>query len=158
MTTQRETFNFFCPNCGQWITRPRTPALTVDIIIELPSPTGGPDFVLIKRKNPPYGWALPGGFVDYGETVETAAAREAKEETSLNVKLLKLLGVYSDPKRDPRGHTVSIVFVAEGRGELKASDDATATGVFSRASLPDQMAFDHKKILEDYFRYKETAV
>ncbi|HFQ91439.1 MAG TPA: NUDIX hydrolase, partial [Chromatiales bacterium] len=103
--------------------RPETPLLTVDIVIELPPPRAG--IVLIERKNPPHGWALPGGFVDPGETVETAAAREALEETGLEVRLRALLGCYSDPRRDPRGHTASVVYVASARGEPRARSDAS---------------------------------
>jgi ADP-ribose pyrophosphatase YjhB (NUDIX family) len=108
--------------------------------------------VLIKRKNPPYGWAIPGGFVDYGESLESAAVREALEETSLKVELLYQLGAYSDPARDPRYHTISVVFVAEATGEPEAADDAKEIGVFTRCSLPDNMAFDHAKIIQDYFK------
>jgi ADP-ribose pyrophosphatase YjhB (NUDIX family) len=107
--------------------------------------------VLINRKNPPFGWALPGGFVDYGEPLESAAVREAAEETSLKVSLLCQLGAYSDPSRDPRHHTLSVVFVARGTGVPKAADDATDIGVFDQASLPRPLAFDHEKILQDYF-------
>ncbi|MEW6686103.1 MAG: NUDIX hydrolase [Candidatus Edwardsbacteria bacterium] len=125
------------------------PKLTVDIIIEI---DGG--IVLIKRKNPPYGWALPGGFVDYGETVEDAARREAKEETSLELKDLHQFHVYSEPNRDPRGHTVSVVFTAKGVGIPKAEDDAKEIKIFSKTNLPSEITFDHKKILEDYFSSK----
>jgi ADP-ribose pyrophosphatase YjhB (NUDIX family) len=107
---------------------------------------------LIKRKNPPYGWAIPGGFVDYGESLESAAIREAQEETSMNVELSYQLGAYSDPLRDPRFHTITVVFVAKGKGEPKAGDDAGDVGVFYKSSLPKPIAFDHEKILEDYFR------
>jgi ADP-ribose pyrophosphatase YjhB (NUDIX family) len=118
----------------------------VDVIIEL-----GDGIVLIKRKNPPFGWALPGGFVDYGESLEAAAIREAREETSLDVRLVSQLGAYSDPRRDPRHHTISVVFVAEADGRLRAADDAAEAGVFDRETLPESMAFDHAKILQDYF-------
>lgn len=124
----------------------KTPKLTVDIIIETAR-----GVVLIRRKNPPFGWAIPGGFVDRGETVEQAAVREAKEETSLELENLRQFHVYSDPKRDPRGHTVSVVFTAEGKGTPKAASDAKEIGVFDQESLPDEIAFDHRKILEDYF-------
>ncbi len=124
----------------------KTPKLTVDIIIETAR-----GVVLIRRKNPPFGWAIPGGFVDWGETVEQAAVREAKEETSLELENLRQFHVYSDPKRDPRGHTVSVVFTAEGKGTPKAASDAKEIGVFDQESLPDEIAFDHRKILEDYF-------
>lgn len=119
-----------------------------------PEKTGGvePCIVLIKRKNPPFGWALPGGFVDYGESLESAAEREAEEETSLKVELLYQLGAYSDPSRDPRHHTISVVFVARAEGVPRAGDDASEAGIFGRGSLPDLMAFDHRKILTDYFK------
>jgi len=106
---------------------------------------------LIRRKNPPEGWALPGGFVDYGETLEAAAIREAKEETGLDAKLIRQFHSYSDPSRDPRQHTISTVFVAEGSGKAAAGDDAGEIGVFSGADLPNDLAFDHKQILEDYY-------
>lgn len=122
-----------------------TPLLTVDIIIRING-----SLILIKRKNPPYGWALPGGFVDPGETVEESAIREAKEETSLDLQDLKQFHVYSDPSRDPRGHTVSIVFTAKGIGEPKAADDAKDIGLFVPDSLPEKIAFDHRSIIEDY--------
>ena len=125
----------------------RNPFPTVDIIIEV---EGG--IVLIERKNPPHGWAIPGGFVDYGETVEKAAVREAREETGLRVTLTGLLGVYSDPARDPRHHTISTVFTATATGRPSADDDATDEGVFTQDTLPQDIAFDHREILEDYFR------
>jgi len=108
--------------------------------------------VLIKRKNPPFGWALPGGFVDYGESLESAARREAEEETSLKVELLYQLGAYSDPSRDPRHHTISVVFVGRATGMPKAADDAIDVGIFDRHSLPNPLVFDHKEILRDYFK------
>ena len=125
----------------------RNPFPTVDIIIEV-NDTG---IVLIKRKNPPHGWAIPGGFVDYGETVEETGVREAKEETGLDVELTRLLGVYSDPDRDPRVHTVSTVFVARASGTPVGLDDAAEARVFTRDNLPDDLAFDHRSILDDYF-------
>jgi ADP-ribose pyrophosphatase YjhB (NUDIX family) len=127
----------------------RNPFPTVDVIIEV---QGG--IVLIQRKNPPYGWALPGGFVDYGESLEEAAAREAKEETSLDVELGSQLGAYSDPDRDPRQHNISVVFVArsKSKGNPVASDDALEVGIFDEDSLPEELAFDHSRILKDYFR------
>lgn len=143
-----------CPECGAHIERFRQPALTVDIIIESQDHEG--KIVLIERKNPPPGWAIPGGFVDYGETVEAAAVREAEEETSLKVELKALLGVYSDPERDPRGHTVSVVFVTEGRGTPQARDDAAELDFFDKSTLPETLAFDHARILSDYFEYKEA--
>ena len=136
-----------CPHCGKKVAKYRYPFPTVDIIIEME----GGGIVLIKRKNPPYGWALPGGFVDYGESLESAAMREAKEETSLKVDLQYQLGAYSDPERDPRHHTISVVFVAKTTGTPKASDDATDIAVFHAHTIPKEMAFDHKKILQDYF-------
>jgi len=131
-------------------TKHKNPVPTVDIIIEV---EGG--IVLIDRKNPPHGWAIPGGFVDYGETVETAAIREAKEETGLDVTLTHLLGVYSDPSRDPRQHTISTVFVGTSDGQPVAADDAADAGVFTAKNLPDDIVFDHRDILEDYFREKQ---
>lgn len=134
--------------CGQ---THKNPAPTVDIIIELSE--GG--IVLIRRANPPHGWAIPGGFVDYGESVENAAVREAAEETGLDVKLTRLLGVYSDPERDPRQHTISTVFVAEASGTPVGLDDAAEAAVFTEDNLPEDIAFDHRKILSDYFSSKK---
>ena len=128
--------------------RPVTPLLTVDVVIELADRPGRP-VVLIERRNPPPGHALPGGFVDVGETVEAAAVREAREETGLEVRLTRLLGVYSDPARDPRGHTVSVVYVGEARGEPRAGDDAAGILVCD-ATQPPPLAFDHALILADY--------
>jgi 8-oxo-dGTP diphosphatase len=130
----------------------RGPLLTVDIIIEVP---GG--VVLIERKNPPHGWALPGGFVDYGESIERAAMREAKEETSLDVRLVEQFYAYSDPDRDPRHHTVSTVFVASANGAPCGADDAKTAGVFSENQLPAPIVFDHSRILSDYFHFKRTG-
>ncbi len=130
--------------------KPRNPFLTVDIIIEI---DGG--IVLIERKNVPHGWAIPGGFVDYGESVEKAAIREAKEETSLDVTLIEQFHSYSDPDRDPRFHTVSIVFIAKGGGVLKADDDAKNAKVFVKDNLPADIVFDHKQILDHYFKYQQ---
>ncbi len=137
-----------CPRCGKVVKNYRNPFPTVDIIIEMEK--GG--IVLIKRKNPPYGWALPGGFVDYGESLEAAAVREALEETSLEVDLKCQLGAYSDPERDPRQHNISVVFVAKASGIPRAGDDAGAVGIYESKSLPDRLAFDHEKILQDYFK------
>ncbi len=131
----------------------RNPVPTVDIIIEV----GKRGIVLIERKNPPYGWALPGGFVDYGESLEEAACREAKEETSMDVRLLCQLHAYSDPERDPRRHTISVVFVARADGEPVAGDDAKGVGVFTEENLPAPLCFDHEKILKDYFRWKREG-
>jgi 8-oxo-dGTP diphosphatase len=137
-----------CPHCGRVLKKYRNPFPTVDIIIEMEK--GG--IVLILRKNPPFLWALPGGFVDYGESLESAARREAKEETSLDVELLYQLGAYSDPTRDPRHHTISVVFVASAEGTPRACDDAGKAAIFRQESLPAPLAFDHQQILEDYFR------
>ncbi len=132
----------------------RNPVPTVDIIIEADRKDGRQGIILIKRRNPPYGWALPGGFVDYGETLEQAAVREAMEETSLDIQLLCQMHTYSDPDRDPRQHTISTVFIARGRGKPQARDDAQEIGIFSREELNFPLVFDHKKILEDYFERK----
>jgi ADP-ribose pyrophosphatase YjhB (NUDIX family) len=125
---------------------PRNPLPTVDLIIEY---NGG--ILLIKRKNPPKGWALPGGFVDYGESLEAAAVREAKEETGLDVELVRQFHVYSQPGRDPRHHTITMVFLAKAKGKAIAGDDAKEIGVFNKNTLPDKIAFDHRDILNDYF-------
>lgn len=130
--------------------RPVTPLLTVDVVIELTDQPGRP-LVLVERRNEPLGWALPGGFVDVGETLERAAAREAREETGLEVSLTGLLGCYSDPDRDHRGHTVSVVYTAEASGTPYAGDDARAIGVFDPRRLPP-LAFDHELILADFMR------
>ncbi|HIJ78385.1 MAG: NUDIX hydrolase [Desulfobulbaceae bacterium] len=134
-----------CPNCGQRWTGYRNPVPTVDIIIEI-----GGGIVLIKRKNPPHGWALPGGFVDYGESLEEAARREAAEETGLAVRLIKQLHTYSDPRRDARLHTISTVFVAAADGVPTAGDDALEARIFREDELPD-LVFDHREILNGYF-------
>ncbi len=134
----------------------RNPFPTVDLIIEMEAKGGTHGIILIKRKNPPYGWALPGGFVDYGETLEQAAVREAKEETSLDVQLLCQMHTYSDPSRDPRKHTISTVFIAKAKGEPIAQDDALEIGIFSKEELNFPLAFDHQKILEDYFKRKSV--
>ena len=136
-----------CPHCSQEFDEYKSPQVTVDIIIEVE----GAGIVLIKRKNPPLGWALPGGFVDYGETLEDAAVREAKEETALDIILKGQLHSYSDPSRDPRFHTISTVFVAEAHGLPAGGDDASEARVFARLSLPQPLVFDHEKILADYF-------
>lgn len=137
-----------CPKCRQEIEVYRNPIPTVDIIIEIESK----GVVLIKRKNPPHGWAIPGGFVDYGESLEKAAVREAKEETNLDVKIIRQFHTYSDPNRDPRHHSVSTVYIAKGKGIPQAKDDALEIGIFSELNLPDQLAFDHRAILRDYFK------
>ncbi len=139
-----------CPKCGYEIEVYKNPVPTVDIIIETPE-----GIVLIERKNPPFGWALPGGFVDYGETLEEAAVREAKEETGLDVKLLRQFHAYSDPSRDPRQHTITVVFVAEAQGVPRAADDAKNARAFRPEEIPfDKLAFDHGQILKDYLQGK----
>jgi 8-oxo-dGTP diphosphatase len=135
---------------------PKTPALTTDIIIELKDRPDVP-IVLIRRKNPPHGWALPGGFVDVGESLEHAAVREAEEETALRVTLKILLGCYSDPSRDPRGHTASAVYVAEAVGEPRAQDDAAGVAIFTLEALPSPLAFDHARILRDYLIWRQQG-
>lgn len=141
-----------CPQCGFEVAVYRNPLPTVDIIISVP---GG--VVLIKRKNPPHGWALPGGFIDYGESAENAAVREANEETGLSLADLKLFGVYSDPDRDPRHHTLTVVYTARAEGSPTPADDAAQVGVFTRDALPSPLAFDHGKILQDYFSSAESG-
>lgn len=142
-----------CPRCGEQVTQYRNPVPTVDIIIEV---AGG--IVLIERKNDPKGWALPGGFVDYGETLEAAAIREALEETSLHVTNLRLLGCYSDPARDPRQHTISTVYVAQASGIPAAADDAASLAVVPVTDLPSELCFDHRTILDDYLRCRDRSV
>jgi 8-oxo-dGTP diphosphatase len=137
--------------------RPTTPLIAADIIIELTDKPNRP-IVLIERKNPPFGWAIPGGFVDVGERLESAAIREAKEEVCLDVTLKALLGMYSDPKRDERGHTVTAVYVAEATGEPQAADDAKNLDIFDLENLPDQLAFDHAQVLEDYRKFRESSI
>ncbi len=132
---------------------PKTPHFTADVIIRY---KGG--IVLIERKNEPPGWAIPGGFVEIGESAEEAAVREAMEETSLEVVLSEQFHVYSKPGRDPRFHTATLVFIGTGTGELKGSDDAKTAEVFSPDNLPEQIAFDHRKIIEDYVRYVATGI
>ena len=123
------------------------PALTVDVIIEM---EGG--IVLIERRNPPHGWALPGGFIEYGETVEAAAVREAREETGLDVHIVRQFHTYSDPSRDPRSHTVAVVFIGRASGGLAADSDALDARVFGLDGLPEPVVFDHATIIDDYGR------
>ncbi len=140
-----------CPKCKNEIEIYKNPIPTVDIIIEI----GSKGIVLIKRKNPPYGWALPGGFVDYGEPLEKAAVREAKEETDLEVEQIRQFHTYSDPGRDPRHHSISTVYTARAKGTPQAKDDAAEIGIFNEANLPDLIAFDHRLILRDYFKSRK---
>ncbi|HEY6873880.1 MAG TPA: NUDIX hydrolase [Geobacteraceae bacterium] len=142
-----------CPKCGAEVKSYLNPFPAVDIIIEV---SGG--IVLIERKNEPLGWALPGGFVDYGESLEQAAVREAREETTLSIVNLRLLGCYSDPQRDPRQHVISTVYVARGEGMPRADDDAAKVAVFPLSALPEPLCFDHHKILDDYGRLKNMGL
>ena len=118
----------------------------MDVIIECDA-----GVVMIRRKNPPLGWALPGGFVDYGESLESAALREAREETGLDVELVRQFHTYSEPERDPRQHTISTVYIARASGSPRGGDDAADAQIFSPDHLPDPIVFDHRKMLDDYF-------
>ncbi|MFM7450140.1 MAG: NUDIX domain-containing protein [Leptolyngbyaceae cyanobacterium] len=135
----------------------RNPTPTVDIIIEMLDRPHRP-ILLIERLNPPYGWAIPGGFIDYGERVEAAAVREAQEETGLMVDLVELFHVYSDPQRDPRKHTISIVLIATAQGTPQAGDDAKEVGIFEPCQIPSNLCFDHDHILQDYLRYRNDKL
>jgi 8-oxo-dGTP diphosphatase len=136
--------------------KPVTPSLAADAIIELLDLPGQP-VVLIERAFEPFGWAIPGGFVDIGETIEAAAIREAKEETGLDVQLTALLGIYSNPTRDHRGHTVTAVYIAQAHGTPQAADDAKNSAWYTLDDLPQQLAFDHALVLEDYRRFKSEG-
>ena len=125
----------------------RTPVTAADALIELPDGR----IVLVRRRNPPAGWAIPGGFIEAGESAEKAAIREAREETGLDVRLGVLLGVYSEPSRDPRHHTLTIVYTATASGTPVGGDDAAEARAFDRDSIPGNLAFDHPQILADYF-------
>jgi ADP-ribose pyrophosphatase YjhB (NUDIX family) len=142
-----------CPQCNTVIKEYRNPFPTVDIIIE--QEVG---IVLILRRNEPRQWAIPGGFCDYGESLEAAAVREAREETGLEVELIEQFHTYSNPRRDPRQHNITTVYIARSTGgTLQAQDDAQEIGIFSEADLPPQLAFDHNEILKDYFIYKKIG-
>ena len=141
-----------CPQCGQHLKSYKNPLPTVDIIIET---KGG--IILIDRKNKPFGWALPGGFVDYGESLEQAAMREALEETGLQISLKEQLKTYSAPDRDSRYHTISTVFIATAEGSPRAGDDASKADIFMEQDLPP-LAFDHAEILSDYFTFKKEKI
>lgn len=140
-----------CPCCGRYL----APSPTVDAVIH----ESGLGIVLVKRKNPPFGWALPGGFIEYGECAEIAAVREAREETGLDVVLTGLLGVYSDPGRDPRMHTISTVFIARASnpGDVAGGDDAAEARFFRLDALPRSIAFDHAVILDDFVKRLAVA-
>ena len=135
-----------CPKCGYATERYKNPFPTVDVIIDI-----GGRVVLVKRKNPPYGWAIPGGFIDWGESAEDAAEREIREEIGITITGLEQFHCYSDPKRDPRFHTITVVFTAAGTGNPTAGDDAAEVGLFDADTLPSPLAFDHEHILKDYF-------
>lgn len=139
-----------CPHCGKPAPRYRNPFPTVDIIIRC-----GDKIVLIERRNPPLGWALPGGFVDYGESLEAAAMREAREETGLELRNLEQFRAYSDPDRDPRQHNISIVFSADAEGRPVAGDDAKNVHLFRIDDLPAVLCFDHEQIIADYLAAKK---
>jgi 8-oxo-dGTP diphosphatase len=141
-----------CPSCGTVLKQYLNPFPTVDIIIELDR-----KIILIKRKNPPHGWALPGGFVDYGESLESAAIREAQEETGLAIYNLQLLGCYSDPARDSRMHTITTVYIAQATGVPQADDDAAELALFQARELPSPLCFDHAKILADYCTFRTST-
>jgi ADP-ribose pyrophosphatase YjhB (NUDIX family) len=137
-------FQKSCPRCGQIVETYRNPFPTTDVVL-----IRDHSVLLIHRKNPPAGWALPGGFVDYGESAENAAARELREETGLILTAFRLLGVYSEPGRDPRFHTVSVVYIGQADGNLQAGDDASEAVWFPLDALPEIIAFDHRKIIQD---------
>jgi 8-oxo-dGTP diphosphatase len=141
-----------CPRCGELIEAYRNPVPTVDIIIEI-----GQEIVLIERRNPPIGLAIPGGFVDYGESIAHAAKREALEETGLQVELRYLLGCYSDPSRDERLHTISSVFVARAKGAPSAGDDAARAFCIDPEKIPKGLCFDHERIIGDYLQVRRGA-
>ena len=139
-----------CPDCGHTSERWKNPYPTADVIVDIDGRV-----VLIKRKNPPEGWAIPGGFIDYGESAEDAAIREIREETGLEITGLRQFRVYSQPDRDPRFHTLTVVFTASSTGTPTAGDDAAEAGLFGPDELPEPLAFDHADVLRDYFRARE---
>ena len=151
------TKKILCPQCGAEVFVYSNPFPTVDIIIEAQPDRGETGIVLIYRKNEPRAWALPGGFVDYGETLEQAAVREAREETGLEIESVEQFHTYSDPQRDSRQHNISTVFIAKAKGMARAGDDAEKIGIFSEKNLPLPLAFDHEQILRDYFRWVKTG-
>lgn len=136
-----------CPKCGLQNEEYRNPKPTADIIVEI-----GGKVLLVRRKNPPYGWAIPGGFINYGESAEDAAVREIREETGVEVSGLTQFHTYSDPARDPRHHTITIVFTATSADTPRAGDDALECGLFDEDNLPSPIVFDHPRILADYYR------
>jgi ADP-ribose pyrophosphatase YjhB (NUDIX family) len=135
-----------CPDCGHVTEHYKNPYPTADVIVDI-----GGKVLLIRRKNPPAGWAIPGGFIDYGECAEDAARREILEETGIEVRDLALFGVFSDPSRDPRFHTLTVVYTGVSDGVPVAGDDAAETGLFSENDLPKDLAFDHADVLAAYF-------
>jgi len=139
-----------CPHCGAMLEEWKQPKLTVDMLVE----DGNGRVLLIRRRNPPHGWALPGGFVDYGETLEKAAVREIREETGIEATITAQFHTYSDPARDPRHHTVTTVFLGQGRGEPQAGDDAVEARYFFLDELPAPLAFDHEAVLGDFRDYR----
>lgn len=147
---------FRCPECGTESPLHRNPFPTADCLIRLDTEDGEEGLVLIWRKNEPVGWAIPGGFIDYGERVEDAARREMREETGLDLEDLELFTVCSDPDRDPRFHTIATVFTARGRGELRAGDDAARAELFALDDLPPagEIVFDHSEIIEQYITHR----
>ncbi len=146
-----------CPRCGEAVALYRNPAPTVDIVISCRPGGREKGVVLIRRRYPPLGWALPGGFIDYGESAEEAARREAKEETGLDVHLQGRIGVYSRPDRDPRKHTMSVVFAAVAYGVPRAGDDAAEAKLFTKREIPADLCFDHRQILTDYFAWLDKT-
>ncbi len=136
-----------CPECGHIIEYHKNPLPTIDVIVDVNG-----RIVLVKRKNPPHGWALPGGFINYGESAEDAAIREIREETGLEITGLNQFHCYSNSDRDPRFHTLTVVFTAKSTGTPVAGDDASGIGLFDMDNLPLPLAFDHENILNDYFK------